>query len=420
MAIQGLRTTANFVTNQRPLNWREGILFLYPNGDMPLTALTSVMKKREVDDPQFNWWDKILSTRRLQMASSATALTTTNTTINLATTENALQLKEGDLLYVEQTGEILRVNADPNSNTSLVVTRGFSASTATAVNTTTAGINPYLKIVGSAYEEGSMAPAGIAYDPVQRLNYTQIFRNTLEATRTATKTRLRTGDAIKEAKRECLEYHGIDMEWAFFKGQPASSTINGKPIRTMGGFDYWIGQTPTANSNVKVASTDYPSGITMRGFEEYMYSVFQYGSNEKMAFCGNRSLLTFNRMVRKNTQQHFVMSAPMKEYGMDIYRLTTPFGTLVLKNHPLFNQVVAGSTGGTTYYGMESWCYILDMANITYVYLDGSDTQYQPQLQQNGMDGLQSGYLTECSIEVHHPLSHFLIKNLVDAVADSN
>lgn len=54
MAINGLRTTANFVTDQRPKNWRETILLLYPNGKAPLTALTSLMKSEKTDDPEFN------------------------------------------------------------------------------------------------------------------------------------------------------------------------------------------------------------------------------------------------------------------------------------------------------------------------------------------------------------------------------
>ena len=56
--------------------------------------------------------------------------------------------------------------------------------------------------------------------------------------------------------------------------------------------------------------------------------------------------------------------------------------------------------------------FVLDMANVGYVYLDGSDTQYQPMLQANGLDGVQSGYLTECGLEVSLPQTHFLIKNL--------
>ena len=416
MAIQGLRTTANFVTDQRPKNWREGILLLNPNGSTPLVGLTSVMKKRETDDPEFNWWEKALQTRRLQMASSATALTTSNTSITLhATNGNGTSVKEGDLLRVMQTGEILRVASDPTSDTSVLVTRAWGDTAATAVNTTTSGVNPWLLVIGSVYEEGSMAPTGVNFDPTKKYNYTQIFRNTLEMTRTASKTRLRTGDAVKEAKRECLEYHSIDMERAFWLGDRKETTINGKPARSTGGF-LWLLTNYNSASNIKVATTDYGSGVTMEGFEEYMYNIFKYGSKEKMAFCGNRSLLTINQIIRKNS--HFQIQSGIKEYGMDVSRVFTPFGTLVLKNHPLFNQDESG-VNTTAYYGMESWLAVMDMANVKYVYLTGSDTNYQPVLQTNGMDGMQSGYLTEAGMELSHPVTHYLIKNLVDAAVDA-
>ena len=45
MAIQGLRHTNTVVQDGRPKNWRAGILMAYPNGDMPLTGLTSLFKK---------------------------------------------------------------------------------------------------------------------------------------------------------------------------------------------------------------------------------------------------------------------------------------------------------------------------------------------------------------------------------------
>jgi len=416
MAIQGLRTTANFVADQRPKNWREGILLLNPNGSTPLVGLTSVMKKRETDDPEFNWWEKALQTRRLQMASSATALTTSNTSITLDSTNgNGKSIKEGDLLRVMQTGEILRVAADPTSDTSIIVTRAWGDTAATAVNTTTSGVNPMLLVIGSVYEEGSMAPTGINFDPTKKYNYTQIFRNTLEMTRTASKTRLRTGDAVKEAKRECLEYHGIDMERAFWLGDRKETTINGKPARSTGGF-LWLLTNYQSGANIKNAKTDHSSGVTMEGLEEYMYNIFKYGSKEKMAFCGNRSLLTINQIVRKNS--HFQIQSGIKEYGMDVTRVFTPFGTLVMKNHPLFNQD-EGGINTTAYYGMESWLAVMDMANVKYVYLTGSDTNYQPVLQSNGMDGMQSGYLTEAGLELSHPVTHYLIKNLVDAAVDA-
>lgn len=418
MAIQGLRTTANFVTDQRPKNWREGILLRNPNGNTPLTALTSVMKKRVTDDPEFNWWEKQMESRRLKMASSATALTTSNTTINLdATDGNGLSVKEGDLLRVLETGEILRVTTDPTVNTQVQVQRGFGADGAVgAVDTTAAGKNPNLLVIGSVNEEGSMPPSGVNFDPDKKSNFTQIFRNTLELTRTAAKTRLRTDDAVKEAKRECLLYHTVDMERAFWFGEKKETVINGKPARTTGGVLYTLKQY-NSGANIKNAAADFASGVTMVGFEEYMYNIFQYGSNEKMAFCGNRSLLTINQIVRLNS--HFNIQSGIKEYGMEVSKVTTPFGTLVLKNHPLFNQDTGGITAGTNFYGIESWMFVLDMENIKFVPLTDSDTQYQAILQATGMDGQQSGYLTEAGLEISHAPTHYLIKNLVKAAKDA-
>ena len=52
----GMRGTGDWVTDQRPMNWRQQILYLYPNGHAPLTAMLSMMGSKKVDDPQFHWW----------------------------------------------------------------------------------------------------------------------------------------------------------------------------------------------------------------------------------------------------------------------------------------------------------------------------------------------------------------------------
>ena len=150
MAIQGLRDTSNFVADQRPQNWREGIMLLYPNGKMPLLALTSVMKSRSVDDYTFNWWEKELDDRRFALHATSGDLTTSNTTITLAAGENAKTLKNGDVLYVEESGERLLVIADPTSDTSIYVQRGFAGTTPTAVDANGSGVNPNLLYMGSA------------------------------------------------------------------------------------------------------------------------------------------------------------------------------------------------------------------------------------------------------------------------------
>lgn len=402
MPISGLRDTSNFVTDQRPQNWREGIMFLYPNGSVPLTALTSLMKTRKVDDYSFNWWDKQHQSRRVALTANINA---SDTSTIVAVANGAKGYKVGDIFYSEHTGELFRLQTDPASDTALDLTRGFAGSTKVAITYNGAGVNPNLTCIGSAYEEGSSAPTGVNYDPVKRSNYTQIFRNTFEGTRTAFRTRLRTGDAVKEAKRECLELHSGDMERAFWFGRAVDTTHKGKPLHTTAGILNYIDA-----GNIVDANADYPGGVTMTGLEEYMYNAFKWGSNEKMIFGGNRSLLTLQQIFRKNAQWDF--QSGIKEFGMNVTRIECPFGSLVFKNHPLFNRMVGGTTGGTDYYGVESWMIVLDMNELNYVHLEGADTQYQPKLADNGMDGMKSGYLTEAALELHHPTAHYVIKNV--------
>jgi len=416
MAILGLRTTANFITNERPENWRQGLLMLYPNSaeaaKAPLIALTSMMKEKSTDDPVFHWWEKALDDRRLRINED---LDNVETAIDVdATFKTAFIVKAGDLLLVEQTGEIVRVASDPAANNLITVTRGFSGTVATAFNFALDGTNPYLTIIGSAFEEASAAPTGVNYDPNEKSNYTQIFRSTLEISRTAAKTRLRTVEAVKEAKRECLEYIGIDMERAFWFGKKNATTLNGKPIRTTDGVVAQI--IAGAPGNVLAA----PAGglINLDWLEANLERAFRFGSSEKVAFGSNFSLLALQQAIRKNSTWN--IQNGMKEYGMAVTRITTPFGELVMKVHPLFNQMQGGVHSlGTFYPSIANNLYILDMANLEYRYLVESDLHYEKDLQANGLDGMKSGYLGECGIEVHHALSHTIFTGIRGGTTDS-
>ena len=404
MPIQGLRDTSNFATNERPENWRAGYLLLYPNGKTPLTALTSAMKERSVDDPVFHWWEKSLDDRRMALHATSGDLDAPAAgsiqTLTLEATANAITLKANDVLWVEQTDEKLRVYADPTSNTSVTVVRGFEGTTPVAVDANGLGVNPNLTVIGSAFEQGSLAPTGINFDPTERSNNTQIFRSTMEITRTAAKTRLRTVDAVKEARRECLEYINVDMERAFWFGNKSVGSLNGKPIYTTAGIYNLM-----SSGNIFTATGGI---VDMDLLDVRMELLFREGSNEKMAFCGNKFLSTLNTVVRKNTSYHW--KGGEKEFGMEVTRLVCPFGTVVFKTHPLFTQMSGGTTTGVDYYGMNTGAFILDMSEIQYVYLRESDLKYEGDLQAIGQDAMKAGYIAECGIELHHPSTHHLWK----------
>jgi len=413
MAILGLRSTADFtVDGQRPKNWREGILKLYPNGKAPLTALTSLMASRVVDDPEFNWYERELTDRRFKLASS---IDSSQDTFTFTADRDVQELHVGNILRVENSEELVRVSADPTNATTLILERGFAGTTKAAVTVGGLAVNPNLLVVGSAFEEGSLPPAGVQLDPSKVYNLTQIFRQTLEFTRTATKTRLRTGDQVKQAKEDALEMLSMDMERAFLFGQRWEGTKNGKPIRTMRGIIPTITAGAPSNIITAGATTD------MQTLEGWLEQVFRVGSTEKVCFCGNTFALVVQQIIRKNSM--FQVMSGIKEYGMNVMRITTPFGDLVFKTHPLFNNNPGGySTGSSAsafYTGMTSWGLILDMKELKYVNLEGSDIQYQKELQANGLDGEKSGYLGEVSLETHFPKSHMLIKGLKKAVIDS-
>jgi hypothetical protein len=59
------------------------------------------------------------------------------------------------------------------------------------------------------------------------------------------------------------------------------------------------------------------------------------------------------------------------------------------------------------------------MSDLEYKYLVDSDTKYEPKLGANDLDGLLSGYITECSIQLQQAGDHFVIERIGAAAVDS-
>ena len=56
MTVLGMRGTGSWSTDERPNNWREKLLYLFPNSPAIMTALVSKLANEFVDDPKFNWF----------------------------------------------------------------------------------------------------------------------------------------------------------------------------------------------------------------------------------------------------------------------------------------------------------------------------------------------------------------------------
>lgn len=415
MAIQGLIGTGDFVADERPKNWLQGILMRFPNGHAPITALTSAMKKKVTDDPEFNHWEREISNVRLKLAADlGTADPATITVVaDPFGAGGGEQVKNGDLLYVEETGELMLAGADGTGTSIASVARTWGSIAATDVDFNGVAVNPHIIIVGSIYEEGADTPNSVRYRAAKQTNYTQIFRDSLKATRTAMQTRLRTVEEVKDAKQQALLYHSIRMEYSFIFGEKIeqASGPGGEPRRSTGGI---IEAIPAANIVDKSTNPASPTAVSWDEMEDIFLDAFRFGSQEKIGFIGNRALLAIQRMIRKSDAISVEITPSTKEFGMDVRRLFTPYGTIVLKTHPLFNQIQSNidGLGVQEYFGMDTWLLIVDMADLTYRPLRNSDTQYLPDRQANGIDGLTSEYLTEAGLQIAHGKHHYLAKHI--------
>ncbi len=418
-AFLGMRGTGDWVANQRPESWREMILRLYPNGDAPLTAIMSKMRSEKVNDPNFHWW-----TKKFPDQAGAVTGVYTDAALSTAYVSGAAA---GATLYVkmaEATTKEFRIGhqvllrdasnyaVDVNAKVTQRVTNG--ANSYVAVKLLEADDNggaqtlancDRIMIIGNINPEGGVMPNAVAYDPTEYYNVTQILRTPLSITRTARETRLRTGDAYMEAKREALELHGVEMERMFLWGIRTSGTgDNGKPERTTGGIIWFLKTYVPLNVNDFQLNSSYSGkawtdvGGGKAWLDAYCEQLFRFGASEKLVLCGSGAILGINQLVEAGA--HYSIQARTTSYGITVMEWITPFGTLYLKNHPLLSQET------TTRYAMI----LLEPKNLKYRFItdttfygEGDAKQASPGTNYARKDGTDEEYLTECGLELHHP-----------------
>lgn len=418
----GLRGTGSWVDGQMPRNFRDGILFLYPNGMAPLTAMLAKLKSSKTDNPKFEWFEQTLPTQGGTVTSvcedaalsdsawgaDAAAGTVVHCSVAAAVAQefragHVVLLRDADQITYDIRGKVTEVNL--NGATSRISVRLLEAATAAKLNG-----HDSIWVIGNANPEGGVIPDTISYDPNALYNYTQIFRTPMEITRTAALTRLRTGDAKKEMMRQCLELHSIEMEKAFWWGIRTLGTgSNGQPERTTGGIIKWIQDNASANCFTYKNNTDYEAVAWtaaaggQKWLNESLEVVFRYGKPEKMAFCGSGALLGIQRLAE--TFGSINISPGQTKWGINIRTWETPFGTIHLKTHPLFSYNALD----------RNRIVLIEPENLVERYITQTKLKKDNGEDVAGwqaIDGTKQEYLTETGLEIHHASTFAILDNV--------
>jgi len=413
----GMRGNDDWVDDQRPMNWRQQIMYLYPNGMAPLTAILSMMSSHSVDDPQFHWWTQeqgsvggavagVYTLPDLSAAYAAGGVAGDTLYVQITTTL-ANRVREGHQILLRDASDytvdvVGKVTGVARGTTNSVLAVRLLEDDDNSASNDLSDCDTF-KIIGNINPEGGEMPDAISLNPTKVYNYTQIFRSPLSITRTAKKTRLRTGDQYQKAKSEALEMHSWEMELAFLWGIRTENVgDNGKPERTTMGVINFIRQYAAANCDDFTLNATY-AGLTWAAsgetwFKAMLEQIFRYGAEEKLCLCGSGFLLGIDALAMAGGQIN--LQPAQKTYGMDIRSWITPFGTIHMKTHPLFSYDATTRNMGV----------ILEPKEIEYKYID--DTKFYGESQSKThpegygnrrIDGSNEEYLTECGLEFGLP-----------------
>jgi hypothetical protein len=413
--------------DEREFNYRMGIAKMYPNGAMPLTALTSAAPAEKLTDPQFYWWDQDFPDQTVAVVGIYTnqAASTTysgagavGTTLQVTFTDDlnhsySNHLRSGQVVMLYSSTNIdimcraliLSVSRDVASLTSRVDVKLLEADTTAASYATVANGLDLLKVIGNANPEGSERPDSIFYRPTKMTNYSQIFRNSWDITRTAENTKLRTEDAKKRDKADALELHGTDMEKACLFGIPYETIgSNGLPLRTTGGWFYYIKQYASSNIfNYKTdTDTDFAGKTWLQAGRTWMNTcleaVFRYGRSEKMCVCGSGVVLGINALAQELGTYN--ISEKTIAFGTKVLQWITPYGVIYLKTHPLFSYDSS----------FRNTALIIEPQNMKWRFI--TDTMVNEVKSNGSKDGSEGDFLTEGGFEFHFPKTAAILYNV--------
>jgi hypothetical protein len=391
----GAGASAAILSNKQKIDMDDTFYMI----DKDMSVITSILMHPDFDQRparaiKVEW---IEDERLPEITQTSTDDSGTGTTTSIAVTASTgVYFRVNDLLRMETTGEIMRV--DNVVGDTLTVTRGIGVSGSNTANDwgTTNGL--YLTRIGHASLQGATMPQIKQIKGVANYNYTQIQRNGYKASRTAQQVGVWAGGVLANSKAQASVQHKIELEDTYWFGQRDLKIGASMPQTFTGGILSYI------NSNNVTAVN---GALSVSVLEDVLEKAFRYNtSGEAWAFAGTKAFRAF--AVGTGTGMGLLTRVASNEYGanktygvsVNRYVAASGLGAINLVCNRRWNDTTTSGVGKA---GLLA---ILDLSKITRRPLQ--DTVHLENRQLPDEDADTKEFLTESSIEVVHGRCHAL------------
>ncbi len=342
-------------------------------------------KTRNCGSFKFEWFNEDDGTPLTKAASAANK---SATTLNV-TTGDGKMFTANDTIQNRNTGEVMLVTG--KTADALTVVRGWgSATRGTSGEAITKGDD--IILVAPAFPEGSAAPEAMQFNANEFYNFTQIFKQTIENSKTNEATQY-YGHINKMAHqhKKAFDQYLLKKARAYYVGQRDTITdSNGKPQRTTAGLDYFI------RTNVVTKPT-----FSYNLFMDFAEQAYHYGGDEKILICNPKLATAIQKEVLAN-KINMEISPRTKEFGINIKRLQTVSGSMDILVDQSMGQIYPFATG----FALET-----DLIEEMILRHDA----WEDNIQVAGVDGLKEQLIGEMGLKVVNEQRH--AKLIIDPAA---
>jgi hypothetical protein len=430
-------TGATTLDRRRKYAFGDGVAELMPTAT-PLFSLATKYAKVPTNDPKFKMLEKRHIYQRRQFYSKAalddldwsSGLALDNTDIYARCDANGVTQAAGvsfDTLDAAnanwlQAGTVVSFTDGVHTWTAYVSTHAAATTTLTVLSedgaTTTADTATDVasatikgQVIGSSHGEATGAGAGWSDQMVDTEGYTQIFKTpTPMISGSGLATELRgIKNRFIEIYKESLAAHKLDIEMAgmFGFGIGSLTDANSKPLRfTHGGLPF-IGDASGHSTAFTYGGSGYDDFVDF--LKEYMTPENGLEGNTRIAFV-SRDIIAWLNKIGSDAHSSFLKASfsssggqwnldnVVGAFGLNITKLTTPFGALGFVNHPMLRE------------DSENQGLVVDFNHIKMRPLQGNginrDTSVYPHVEDNDTDGRVDLIMSEIGFEWDLPETH--------------